>query len=291
MSEQPFMPLWVADFIGDTLHLSADEVGQYILLLMAMWRAGGSLPADAKSLARIARKRVSEKVLCFFTADGDRLTQKRLSSELTKSRDFSTLQRKKANARWGSNRLKDNDEPSAAAVPRDMPYHTHTHTHKEKVESGADAPPAASHDSFAWQGKVIRLTPADFAAWQAAFVSLDLAAELVARDAWLAEQPVSTAAKRNWFGSTSRFLANRNMEAKAKAQAPPPRGGSWAMAAALERIGERIKQHDDGIGETGTILDLSADRGRGASVHKPQGDDGRGVPSGAVDPFELPAKH
>ena len=37
----PYMQLWIADFIGDTLHLSDAEVGQYILILMAMWRNGG----------------------------------------------------------------------------------------------------------------------------------------------------------------------------------------------------------------------------------------------------------
>jgi len=50
------MPLWVSDFLGDTLDLDANEIGAYMLLLMAQWnRDGGSLPDDAKKLQRVAR--------------------------------------------------------------------------------------------------------------------------------------------------------------------------------------------------------------------------------------------
>jgi uncharacterized protein YdaU (DUF1376 family) len=88
MSEAPYMQLWVADFLGDTLHLSAEEVGQYMLLLMAMWRQGGSLSDNTKTLERIARGPVSDGVMlmfspCLATAT---ISQKRLLAELERSR-------------------------------------------------------------------------------------------------------------------------------------------------------------------------------------------------------------
>lgn len=86
MSEQPYMQLWVADFCGDTLHLSAAEIGQYMLLLMAMWRNGGMLPADAKTIERIAREPISNQVMALFDRAGAFLTQKRLTAELEKAR-------------------------------------------------------------------------------------------------------------------------------------------------------------------------------------------------------------
>jgi uncharacterized protein YdaU (DUF1376 family) len=40
---QPWMPLYVGDYIADTAHLSCAESGAYLHLIMHYWRAG-SLP-------------------------------------------------------------------------------------------------------------------------------------------------------------------------------------------------------------------------------------------------------
>lgn len=89
MSKTPFMPLWVSDFLGKTMHLDAKEVGAYMLLLMALWGRGGALPNDPKKLQRIARvgrdwPTVWASLEGFFTVDGDQITQGRLSEELHK---------------------------------------------------------------------------------------------------------------------------------------------------------------------------------------------------------------
>lgn len=89
MSETPFMPLWVADFVGDTLDLDAKEVGAYMLILMAMWGREGYLPNDEKKLQRIARcgrdwSRIWSALSHYFTVDGGRITQGRLLLELQK---------------------------------------------------------------------------------------------------------------------------------------------------------------------------------------------------------------
>lgn len=57
MSKTPFMPLWVSDFLGDTLGLDAQEVGAYLLLIMAQWQAGGESidPEKAQRMARCGR--------------------------------------------------------------------------------------------------------------------------------------------------------------------------------------------------------------------------------------------
>lgn len=83
------MPLWVADFVGDTLDLGAKEVGAYMLILMAMWGRDGYLLNDEKKLQRVARcgrdwPRVWAAISHYFTEDGDQITQRRLLKEMQK---------------------------------------------------------------------------------------------------------------------------------------------------------------------------------------------------------------
>jgi uncharacterized protein YdaU (DUF1376 family) len=89
MSETPFMPLWVADFVGDTLDLDAKEIGAYMLILMTMWGRDGVMPNDQKKLQRVARcgrdwPRVWASIGHYFTVDGENITQTRLRLELQK---------------------------------------------------------------------------------------------------------------------------------------------------------------------------------------------------------------
>ena len=54
MTAPPWMPLYVADYLADTGHLSCEEHGAYLLLIMHYWRNGG-LPTEDAELARICR--------------------------------------------------------------------------------------------------------------------------------------------------------------------------------------------------------------------------------------------
>lgn len=76
-------------------------------------------------------------------------------------------------------------------------------------EEGGDK----KNDTYAFSGRVIRLTGEDFSRWQASFPNLNgtLAGELESRDAWLAGQPLDD--RKKWFQSTAAFLAKRNREA------------------------------------------------------------------------------
>ena len=92
MNKRPYMPLYIADYAVDTAHLTAEQHGAYLLLLMAMWNARGWLPNNRDALIRIARvaptrwSHVSRVVLPFFQVERDRLTHKRITAELRKAR-------------------------------------------------------------------------------------------------------------------------------------------------------------------------------------------------------------
>lgn len=86
MAELPVMPLKTDALIADTTHMSAEEFGVYVRLLIAMWRHGARLPNDPRELARIGgvtiRRwyRIREKVLRPVHIAEGLITQKRLTS-------------------------------------------------------------------------------------------------------------------------------------------------------------------------------------------------------------------
>jgi uncharacterized protein YdaU (DUF1376 family) len=54
MSSRKWMPLYIGDFLADTMHLSATETGIYIRLIMHAWQHDGLIPRDKHKLAIIA---------------------------------------------------------------------------------------------------------------------------------------------------------------------------------------------------------------------------------------------
>jgi hypothetical protein len=77
---------------------------------------------------------------------------------------------------------------------------------------------------YEFEGEIVKLTRKSFSDWTKGFPNIDLRGELTARDAWLSSDRATSEDKRNWFISTSKYLANRNMEARAKTAAAMPNG-------------------------------------------------------------------
>lgn len=90
-SPEAFMPLWIADYLADTMHLTARQHGEYMLLLMYSWKQNKSLPADDRSLRQIARATDDEwqedkgVVMAFFDEADDGFRQDRLERERAKA--------------------------------------------------------------------------------------------------------------------------------------------------------------------------------------------------------------
>lgn len=140
------MPLWVANFVGDTMDLDAKEVGAYLLILMTMWGRDGYLPNDERKLQRVARcgrdwPRVWQSIQHYFTVDGDQITQGRLLKEVQK-----VASKRIVNAQHGAlgglaKALKSKDAPLANAtvsLQQPEPYPEREDTEAKASDASVD---------------------------------------------------------------------------------------------------------------------------------------------------------
>lgn len=124
-----WMPLYVADYLGDTGHLMGPEHGAYLLLMMHYWRTG-PLPDDDALLARIARtdprswRAMGGIVRAFFSVDDGRLHHKRIDAERQKAAAISAKRAaagaagaQQTNGKW-SGKTAANAAANADDLPR-----------------------------------------------------------------------------------------------------------------------------------------------------------------------------
>jgi uncharacterized protein YdaU (DUF1376 family) len=210
MAALPYMPLYVADYLGDAAHLTTIQHGAYLLLIMNYWQRGSPLPDDDAKLARIVRMSTRDwarnrAVLAeFFASDGTNWVHQRIDRELAHVAAKSLKSKKAAQAsvqrRFGER---------SADVERAL-NHTDTDTETRKERKKVTAPKSAA--PLVFEGRIVRLTKGDFDQWQRAYPDIDLPAVLQARDDWLV-QDADDATRKKWFLTTSNHLANLQQKA------------------------------------------------------------------------------
>lgn len=142
MSAPPYMKLYVADYLGDTHHLGALEHGAYLLLLMGMWRAGGTLPVADANLARLARctpdewEAIKDDILPFFTRSRGKLTHGRLTAELAKYESTSG-KRSAAGKRGVAEKASKNKASGQAIASENESNCTHNQNQNQKIIAAA----------------------------------------------------------------------------------------------------------------------------------------------------------
>ena len=105
-----WIPIYIGDYLGDTLHLSTELHGAYFLMLLAYWRKGGSFPDDDSYLANVTKlspnawSNARSIIEDFFQISEGRWSHKRLERQLKESAELrikSHYKAVKANeARW-----------------------------------------------------------------------------------------------------------------------------------------------------------------------------------------------
>ena len=96
MSSLPYMQLYVSDYLVDTAHLTAQQHGAYMLLLMNYWQKGRALDNTNDRLQYVARLSPEEwdenkEILAeFFVLEGDTWWHSRIETDLEKVREKST---------------------------------------------------------------------------------------------------------------------------------------------------------------------------------------------------------
>jgi uncharacterized protein YdaU (DUF1376 family) len=133
-----WMPVYVADYLGDTMHLTTLQHGALFLCLMHYWRTG-PLPDNDQALAQIARtdlrtwkREIAPMLRPLFAANGSGvLHQKRMDQELERWAEISGKRREAgkagAEATWKRNGGKPPDKPggkqmaNATSLPVDNP--------------------------------------------------------------------------------------------------------------------------------------------------------------------------
>lgn len=158
-----YMQFYVADYLGDTRHLTTEQHGAYILLLMSMWRAGGYLPNDDKKLARLCGctgsrwSKIRAEVMDFFSLHGEQITQKRLLSELEIAQEKAIKRAVSGSLGGRAKSLKDKKTAVANAVampchspePEPLKKENTTYSPKKGTRLSPDWMPSEADQSFA----------------------------------------------------------------------------------------------------------------------------------------------
>jgi uncharacterized protein YdaU (DUF1376 family) len=229
----PFMQLYVADYLGDTRHLTTEQHGAYLLLLMTMWRSEGVLPDDPIKLARIAGltvsrwHKISADVLAFFTPCEGGFTQRRLSAELAIAEEKSSKRSQSGKAGARAKALKSNKVASANASR--LLKHSPEPEPELKKEKLTASPKKGSRLPLDWK-------PSD--ADQTFAANQNMTTEEIRREAdqfrdyWIA-RPGAGGVKLDWAATWRTWCRNRRSPSQA---GKPSAGGHRQKPASMVDI-------------------------------------------------------
>jgi len=110
MAALPYLQLYVADYLADTMHLTTEEHGAYLLLIMNYWQTGKPIQEDRiQAITRLSNGSETDVINSlreFFEVDNGLWHHKRIDNDLikvrSKSKQASRAGKASAKKRWGS---------------------------------------------------------------------------------------------------------------------------------------------------------------------------------------------
>lgn len=144
-----YMPLYVGDYLGDTLHLTCEQHGAYLKLLMCLWKSGGRLPCDRLKIARMvgvtpARwDRMAPTIMAFFVVADGLFGSARLDAELAHSDSVIDQKSRAGESGRATKRLKNNN--TALAIHN----HNQNHLFEDPISPLPKSPKQAGEEIWA----------------------------------------------------------------------------------------------------------------------------------------------
>lgn len=175
--KHPWMPLYIADYLAKTAHLSAAQSGAYLHLIMHYWQIGG-LPTSDDALARIAKMTLAEwkrsrDTIAEFFEDGWR--HNRIDEEIAHADDISSKRKAAAERRHGKSDANAQQEDTHAGATLQSPSLVVDNKPNGLLsETSSDASPKRARKSY----------PDDFEAFWKAYPTDANMSKTEAWDAW-----------------------------------------------------------------------------------------------------------
>lgn len=148
-----WMPFYIGDYLADTMHLTREQHGAYMLLIFAYWRRGEPLPDDDRQLAATVRatlaewRRLRPVMAPFFQISDGRWTHRRIDAELGSAVSISEAKRQAGRrggqaARGRSGRPKNNSsgngEKIAELIADELQNNTPSPSQSQKEEDSTE---------------------------------------------------------------------------------------------------------------------------------------------------------
>lgn len=227
MAALPYMQLYVADYLADTMHLSTEEHGAYMLLIFNYWQTGKPLPYNKERLAIIARMSnerwtdVENTLKEFFVEKDGFLYHPRIEADL---KHVESVQEKavlagkaSAKARKAKKQQKDSVRGNGRSTDAEQPYqHEGNHTDPDPDPNKKENTPLAMLVSFGVEKqiatdwlKVRKLKK--LASTETAFNKIKSVAE---KNGMTMNEAVTIAVENSWGGFNPKWLKNNEQQQK-----------------------------------------------------------------------------
>ena len=234
MAALPYMQLYVADYLADTMHLTVDQHGAYMLLIMNYWQTGKPLPDIDQRLQCVCRttaehwQELRPAVEEFFIVEQGYWFHNRIDLDLEKVLAKSDSARRAAKKRHkpapASN---ESCERNASAEQTHMQTGCHTDTDTDtdtdKQQGSApsgESPSAKAESSLEFPtklGEIFQLDESFALELRNTYPRIDVAHQLQKARLWLIANP----SKQKTLKGMTRFLNNWMNNQKPTAEIHP----------------------------------------------------------------------